>query len=71
MQAFNDFLVEHKEQVDTIEELEAKLKGLGEKFYKCTLSAILQLELAKQQGESVNLDKATVLGTHKYSQFCA
>lgn len=43
-----------------LEELEAKLKGLGDRFCKVTLPAILQL--AKQQGESVDLDKASVLG---------
>ena len=51
MQAFNDFIVEHKEQVETVEELEAKLKGLGDRFCNVTLPAILQL--AKQQGESL------------------
>ena len=60
MQAFNDFIIEHKEQVETVEELEAKLKGLGDRFCKVTLPAILQL--AKQQGEPVDLDKASVLG---------
>ncbi len=43
-----------------MEELEAKLKGLGDRFCKVTLPAILQL--AKQQGESVDLDKAPMLG---------
>ena len=59
-QAFNDFIVEHKEQVETVEELEAKLKGLGDRFCNVTLPAILQL--AKQQGESVDLDDTSILG---------
>ena len=60
MQAFNDFIVEHKEQVETVEELEAKLKGLGDRFCNVTLPAILQL--AKQQGESVDLNDTSILG---------
>ncbi len=60
MQAYNDFIVEHKEQVDNVEELEAKLKGLGDRFCNITLPAILQL--AKQQGESVDLDETSILG---------
>ena len=60
MQAFSDFIVEHKEQVETVEELEVKLKGFGDRFCMITLPAILQL--AKQQGESVDLDKASMLG---------
>jgi hypothetical protein len=60
MQAYNDFIVEQKEQVDNVEELEAKLKGLGDRFCNITLPAILQL--AKQQGESVDLDETSILG---------